>query len=187
MHPTRNLFAEFKCGHKIFVETGSYRGDAIQLAIDAGFEKIISIDCDPANIEFCINRFDLRNKPDDRISLFVGDSVGALPGILEAMVDEPAMFWLDAHAQHLEGEEESENPYPLLEELGIIANEGQPGNTIIIDDMLHLTHPSITGWSRHEIKMAAQLAVRCGHTYESEIKIEFFANPVKDSILVAHV
>ena len=32
-------------GNKIFIETGSLTGDGIQRALDAGYEKVISIEC----------------------------------------------------------------------------------------------------------------------------------------------
>lgn len=185
MIPGRNLFKEFKGSHNIFVETGSFRGDGIQLAIDAGFKKIVSIDIDPANIDFCMNRFDLYrgyHPPDAAIWLLCGDSALCLKDVLRG-INEPCLFWLDAHAQHFEGEELGENPFPLTCELEDIADRGIAGSTILIDDMLHLTHPQITGWTRAEIQLCAQLAIQAGTN--NIVRTLFYANPVKDSIMVA--
>jgi hypothetical protein len=93
------------------------------------------------------------------------------------------MFWLDAHAQHFEGEELGENPFPLMMELQQIQDRGIPGSTILIDDMLHLCHSEITNWSRAEIELMAMLAVQVGTN--AIVKTRNFANPVKDSILLA--
>jgi hypothetical protein len=187
MHPDRNLFKEFKGNHTVFCETGSYRGSGIQLALDAGFKNIISIDIDPANIDFCMNRFDLYrgiDSPDADIQLFCGDSALCLGELLKD-INEPCMFWLDAHAQHLEGEELGENPFPLMMELQQIQDRGIPGSTIIIDDILHLTHEAIVPWKRHEIQMMAMLAVQAGRN--AIVQTQMFANPVKDSIMLCRL
>lgn len=173
MHPTRNLFKEFP--NRVFVETGSYRGDSIQLAIEAGFETIVSMDIDPSNTNLCCERF--KDKPE--VSLLTGDSATKL---LEAIlhIDEPITFWLDAHAQYLEDEPEFPNPYPLLAELTQIQQHPVKTHTIIIDDILHLTHPKVTGWDMADIIDAL-------YSINERYKIELFANPVKNNILVAHV
>lgn len=193
MNPQRNLFAEFKGYRRIFVETGSYRGDAIQLALDTGFDEIYSMDIWPGSKEFCQDRFDLHRdrmgKIGERIQgLVTANSATHLRHMLR-FVNQPAVFWLDAHAQHIEGEPEMADPFPLLKELAQIAAHAREmrehigdaaAHVIIIDDMLHLTHPAITGWRREDIEEAV-LAV------DERYKIQYFANPVKDSILVAYV
>lgn len=178
MHPGRNLFKEFRGTRKMLVETGSYRGDAIQLGLEAGFRWIRSMDIEASNIDFCKHRFDLhRNGPlGDRIELLVGDSAVDLHRLIP---EQPSMFWLDAHAQYLEHEPEVENPYPLLMELAQIAATQQTQHIIMIDDMLHLTHPLITGWTREGIEGNLRMI-------NPDYKFEYFANPVRKSILVAY-
>jgi hypothetical protein len=193
MHPQRNLFAEFRGDRNVFVETGTYRGDAIQLALDTGFTEIYSMDIDVKNIDFVKSRFDLYRDRQGKIGariqgLVTGNSATHLRHMLR-FVDEPAVFWLDAHAQHLEDEKPGPDPFPLLKELEQIKNHAHAlrehrgdnqSHVIIIDDMLHLTHPAITGWRREDIEEAV-LAV------DERYKIQYFANPVKDSILVASI
>lgn len=173
MHPTRNLFKEFP--NRVFVETGSYRGDSIQLAMEAGFETIVSMDIDPSNTDICCERF----KDKQEVSLLTGDSATKL---LEAIlhIDESITLWLDAHAQYLEDEPEFPNPYPLLAELEQIRQHNINTHTIIIDDILHLTHPDVTGWSRGTIELALK-------NINSDYKFTYYANPVKNNILVAYV
>lgn len=179
MHPTRNLFAEFKGENRVFVETGSYRGDGIQLALDAGYEKIVSIDRDPAAIDFCKNRFDLYNNPNTRIKLIKGDSANCLYDVLRCFA-EPITFWLDSHWQMLEGTEPGRNPFPVLDELDQIhtALVGLPAPVIIIDDML-IMQKDITGYD----KKAIVSKLKSMYDY----KIDYFANPVINNILVAHL
>lgn len=187
MIPGRNLFAELKEDCTWFIETGSYRGDGIQLAVDAGFDNIISIDNDAANIEFCQSRFDLLNPEGPytgKIFLFHGDSVEMLPRILRMvrqLENERIMFWLDAHWQLQEGTPKGDNPFPLMRELQAIEQEHQrDDHTILIDDHLILTHPDVTGWTRKDIQSNLILM---NHLY----KITLYGNPVIDNLLVAKV
>lgn len=178
---TYNLLQEFP--NKYFVETGSYRGDAIQLALDAGFTRIRSCDIDKANIEFCKNRFDMRTapatKPGKFIRLFTGDSATLLTEMIDDIY-EPITFWLDSHWQLFEDEPKGEHPFPLLNELAQIAQHSVKNHTILIDDILYLTHPKITGWNLHTIK---NYILEINPAY----KIKLIANPVIDNLLIATI
>lgn len=178
--PNRNLFAEYP--NRIMVETGCYRGDAIALALEAGYKEVRSIDIDPENTKFCKYRFDLIQRPDQNpapLKLWTGDSADLL-GEMIADIQEPVTFWLDSHWQLLEGEEPGANPFPLLWELAQIAEHPAKGHTILIDDILILTHPDVTGWSRKIIEDAV-LAINPAY------KISYVANPVMNNLLIATV
>lgn len=83
----------FKCHQKrIFVESGSYRGDGIQNALDAGFEEIYSIELAPHLHEVCAKRF----ADNPHVHLYLGDSSVVLKTILDEIY-EPVTFWLDGH------------------------------------------------------------------------------------------
>lgn len=177
MHPNRNLFKEFP--NRVFVETGTYRGDGIQLALDAGFEKIVSVDIDYNNVRFCWDRFDLSHSTDKDILIYNGNSGTFLSAMIEK-INEPITFWLDSHWQMFDNEPKGQYPWPLLAELAQIRNHHVKNHTIIIDDMLILTHPGVTGWTKDMIE---------NHLLwiNPAYKFEYFSNPVIDSILVAHV
>lgn len=180
MHPTRNLIAEFKRGNRVFIETGSFRGDGIQLAIDAGYEHIVSIEIEPVNIAFCYSRFDLGNHHQlPQIVLKHGDSADDLARIVNDF-DEPITFWLDSHWQMLEDTDPGKNPFPLYNELRQIANHRRNDHTILIDDWLYMTHPDITGWTEAQIKA---MILRINDQYQ----VRKFANPVINNLLVAHL
>lgn len=179
MHPARNYFAEYKGDKKIFIETGTYRGDGIQLALDAGFERIYSMDIDPANIDFTMNRFDMHSGAYPNIRLYNGDSGESLDQILQH-IKEPAVFWLDAHSQMLEGEEAGATDWPLMMELRQIIETGAKEHTILIDDMLMLSHPDVTGWTRNDIENRLLYI-------NKDYKLTYLPNPVKNNILVAYV
>ncbi|MEY2924119.1 MAG: hypothetical protein RLZZ337_667 [Bacteroidota bacterium] len=78
---------------KVFVETGTYLGDTVQLALDAGFDLIHTIEVDQGMFNKCQERFKNNNK----VKLWFGDSVDFIPKIVDGLTS-PATFWLDAHA-----------------------------------------------------------------------------------------
>lgn len=166
MHPTRNYFAEFKGNHRIFIETGTYKGDGVRLAVEAGYERIHSIDIVPQEGLTVMGH----------ISYHVGDSPDMLREIL-AEVNEPCMFWLDAHSQLMEGEADN---FPLLEELKVIASHHIKTHTILIDDLLMMTHPNVTGWNLGGIINVIWVINR-------EYRVKLLPNPIRENILLARI
>jgi hypothetical protein len=140
-----NWFARFRPYADVFVETGTFRGDGVQRALDAGFPSVYSIESD----------FDLWSKANER---FAGDKRVAIDWgqsshllwVVGFLVKQPAVFFLDAHWSGW-GEP---TPLPLLEELRAIAT--RPYNdVVIIDDMRLMGKKSWSGedgtdWPRAE-------------------------------------
>jgi hypothetical protein len=184
MHPTLNYFTEYKGAHNIFVETGSFKGDGIELAMQAGYSRILSMDIDGANIAHCQERFELipsddRPAQNAHISVTCGDSS---TGLLKMMkyVNEPAMIWLDAHSQLFDDEPPAENPFPLMKELEQLRKHPIKTHTILIDDILMLTHLDVTGWNKDAIENALL-------TINPAYKLTYLSNPIVNNILMAHV
>lgn len=184
MHPNRNYFKEFKGNHTIFIETGSFHGDSIELANQAGYKRILSMDIDGANIAHCQDRFELipednRAPKNGHINLMCSDSA---TGLLKFMkyVNEPAIIWLDAHSQLFDDEPQTDNPFPLLTELEQLRKHPIKTHTILIDDILILTHPDVTGWNKDIIENALL-------TINPAYKLTYLSNPVVNNILMAHV
>jgi hypothetical protein len=175
----RNLFAEFKGSNRIMIETGSWRGDGIQVGLEAGYERVHSIDIDNEATNFCKNRFDLYRTPDPRIQLYTGDSAEILYDVING-IEHSMTFWLDSHWQMLEGTEPGKNPWPLLKELGQIMRHPVKTHTIIIDDILILTHPETTDWDLDLIKEYLQMI-------NPAYKFHLVANPVINNILIATI
>jgi hypothetical protein len=124
-----NFLAEF--WNPVYVETGSYKGDGIQNALDAGFIWVISIEASIPLWDHCKQRF----WNDGRVTCLLGDS----RIVLKELELPRATFFLDAHyCGHTEVNgkqvETHINASPLKEELAIIKRHGRT-NTIIIDDM----------------------------------------------------
>jgi len=175
MHPFKNYFKHYKGNHNIFIETGSFVGDSIELARQAGFKDIKSMDISLANVEHCCERF----KGKKYITVVRGDSAKYLE-IFFMDIREPAMIWLDAHSQLFDDEPPAENPFPLMKELEQIRMHPIKTHTILIDDILILTHPEVTGWTKKDIE-AKLLEIN------PDYKLVYLSNPVINNILLAHI
>jgi hypothetical protein len=75
----------------VFVETGTFDGRGVKLALESGFKRVISIELDPGR--FKAAKEILKDLP---VELHEGDSSDILPAILEKL-DEKATIFLDAH------------------------------------------------------------------------------------------
>jgi hypothetical protein len=166
----------------VFVETGTYKGEGVQYALDAGFEKIYSI-------EISQNLYrESRDRFIDNLSvvLFCGDTRETLWPIIEPITDR-ITFFLDSHgltwADDTEGLKGKLDEYPLMRELAIIAKHRRKDHTIIIDDMriLHKLCRDID-----DIK-AALLEINPDYTIELIEGLVEHAKPKAEEILVARL
>ncbi len=112
---------------KILVETGTLYGDMVE-AMKEVFERIYSIELDNQLYEEAKKRF----KAAKHIELICGDSGVEMINLMDK-IDEPALFWLDAH--YSGGvTAKGENDTPIYNELSNILNAPDRGHVIIIDD-----------------------------------------------------
>lgn len=162
---TYNLLANYP--NLNYVETGIWRGDSLQMAIDAGFEHIYGIDSASGCIEHCRNRFG------DQVSLWHLYSTDALPLLA---IPDGTTFLFDAHWQFLEGTEPGPHPFPLLDEIKAISSRRHPSDVVIIDDW-HIFYYDRVGYGKEDVLSAL---VTAGFS-----KFEYVANPVIDGILIA--
>lgn len=105
-----------------YIETGSFEGYSIQLALDSGFSEIYSIELYESYYQYCVDRF--KNQPN--VHLFCGDSPVELKKLLDSMPDTPFTFWLDAHTS---------DTTPIIQELELVLSRNVNGELIYIDDM----------------------------------------------------
>lgn len=111
------------------VETGSYTGDGIQDALDAGFERVVSIELSEKFYKRCVERF--KNNPN--VVIIHGDSADVLYDAIKS-ISTPITFWLDGHWSDGETAYGKKNS-PLMEEFAQIAKHHIKNHTILIDDM----------------------------------------------------
>lgn len=114
-------------GIKIFVETGTYRGDMVAAVTDA-FERIYSIELSYELWAAARSRF--RNEK--HIEIIRGDSGVELRWLLHR-IERPALFWLDGH--YSAGvTAKGDKVTPIFAELGHILDQQSFSHVILIDD-----------------------------------------------------
>jgi hypothetical protein len=120
----------FKKINENFIETGCLAGDGIQLALDSGFTKIISIELSTHYANLCKQRFSQNNN----VEIVIGDSYFELENILKKYPTESFTFWLDGHFSGGDtafGEQE----FPILKELETVLKRDKQNEIVYTDDM----------------------------------------------------
>ena len=158
-----------KYPNRVFIETGTYMGLTVEKALNVGFERVYSIEIDDKLAADATEKF----AGDDRVTICHGDTLTWLPKIL-ADVDEPVTLWLDAHASGpLLG---GDVPYPIINELLILAQHPIKDHTILIDD-LRLVE---TEW-----RMQKQMIIGAIRQISDRYMIGFEAGIIPNDVLVA--
>jgi hypothetical protein len=121
---------------RIFVETGTREGDMID-AVGASFTKIYSIELDKELYTTACARFDGRKD----IKLIQGDSGVKIQDVLSEL-NEPALFWLDAHGDSVPVS--GPNAAPIKKELEAIFDHPIKKHMILIDDVRHFDSEGIS-------------------------------------------
>ena len=128
-----NLLDHFKkYKNKLFVESGTFLGNGLKCALNAGFEKCYTIEIHPYLYEKAQQRFENEIKESKVIS-YLGDSEKLLSIVVKDLT-EPATFWLDAHVSSQYGTKLAKN-CPILEELEMIKYHFIKNHTLLIDDL----------------------------------------------------
>jgi len=129
--PSTNPLKRHKHG-TVLIETGTYKGDGVRAALDAGFDTVYSIELDDSLFLDAKNAF----ADDRRVHIVHGDSAVRLSEILDALPERSDVtLWLDAHAS---GPLKYDGGTPLLSEIRTVASSSRAGNIntakILIDD-----------------------------------------------------
>jgi len=121
----------------VFVETGTFKGEGVQAALDAGFDCIYTVEVDPFCSGYCLRRFEDRAI---RVHLHRGDSREFLRDFLPHLTTR-ATFWLDSHYCGAEGGQIDD--VPLLAELALIREHLLRIHHILIDDVRLMGTPDL--------------------------------------------
>ena len=128
-----NLLNHFKrFNNDVFIESGTFIGNGLNCALDAGFNKCYSVEIHEHLYKKNLNRFDSEIKKGS-VTLFHGDSGTILKSVI-AGLDRPATFWLDAHISSQYGKKLAKN-CPIIEELETIKSHFIKTHTLLIDDL----------------------------------------------------
>jgi hypothetical protein len=117
-----------KCGIHRLVETGTYLGDMIYATKNI-FDKIDSIELGEELYKNAVQRF----KNHRHIKIWNGDSATVLAEIIKN-IDEPSLFWLDAHYSGGITARSASGDTPIEKELDIIFNKWNEESLMLIDD-----------------------------------------------------
>lgn len=120
-------------GLRVLVETGTYMGETAW-TLRRVFDRIETIELEPKLAQLARMRF--ASTPN--VHVHEGDSAAVLPGILAAL-NEPAVFWLDAHPST--DRTAMGGAIPLRAELDAIAGHPVGGHVVLIDDLRYLDTP----------------------------------------------
>jgi len=124
-----------------FVETGTWMGDAVEAAFNAGYSPIFSIELNEEICEKAVDRFSGR----DNITILQGSSEARLPEIISKL-SSPTLWWLDAHLPDLRYDNkvnekgvlpsDQNHKFPLEIELKMISSlRDLSTDVIVIDDL----------------------------------------------------
>ncbi len=166
---TSSVFAKFP--NQYFIETGTYVGDGVQKAIDAGFQNIYSIELSTHFYKIASERF----KDYPNVHIFQGDSSEILEAVLQE-IDGPATLWLDGHYSGGQTARGFEN-CPILKELAIIKNHHIKQHTILIDDIRCCGTEIFNGITLKEV-------VDCAFQINPRYKISFEDGHIPKDVLV---
>lgn len=114
--------------NETFIETGTYIGEGVEKALEAGFSNIYSIEIDPDRYKECTEKF----KNFDNVQIILGDSGKVLPDLLKN-INTRITFWIDAH-YCADGAVIGEKWCPMKEEFDAIKNSKINNHTILVDD-----------------------------------------------------
>ncbi len=127
-----------------FVETGSFSGKGIQLALKVGFKEVRSIECVRRIYDAVVKKF----RSDTRVKIWFGDSSKDVWDMIKD-IREPITFWLDAHVYP--PRKDGGKNCPLLEELEQIKWHPIKTHTILIADMHCLGTRAFDGLTKEDL------------------------------------
>lgn len=142
MGSSLGLFSPLTQNYRVLIETGTWLGDGIAVALNAGFAEVISCDINEELVAQARDRFE--GHP---VEIHHGASEEVLR-LVTSELHEAAVFFLDAHAMPpspesrefssstlRKGDEDNRDLHcPIQRELDIILGSGFHGHTILVDD-----------------------------------------------------
>lgn len=123
-------FPEYKNLIKIFVETGTYKGQTARMA-SKYFSKVFTFEISQELFKESVQEGEKQGC--NNISYFLGDSVELLKGLMP-LLNVPSLYFIDAHISGSDSSYNGKQLVPLMEELDIILSTNKGNNIFIIDD-----------------------------------------------------
>lgn len=118
---------------KIFIETGTYKGESSILA-SKYFERVFTTEIYEPLYLYSKNKAS-KEITGDRITFLLGNSVDLLNKILDSLDLISAVFFIDAHVSGNDSSWNKKELVPLLEELDVILKYKIEKSIFIFDDI----------------------------------------------------
>jgi len=148
-----------KFGLKVLVETGTYMGETVS-ALEGDFAEIYSIELDDRLYERAKRKF--RNHRN--VHVVHGDSAIELP-LLISGIDQPCLFWLDAHKCGTSARAAQDTP--IEKELQCLIRRTYLNDVILIDDAANFNgrhdYPTIDDISKTVLESGKGWTVEVKH------------------------
>ena len=125
-----NILRKFGGTNRVFIETGTYKGDGVQMALDAGFDRVHSMEI----FEQLYLQSSSRFANNYGVQVWHGDTSKHF-GTMIKSIDESATFWLDSYVSGWDSGYNPDCPAPLMKELEEISNHSIKTHTILMDDV----------------------------------------------------
>ena len=173
---SKEVLSKYK--NKNFVETGTLWGEAVEVALECGFEKIYSIEIDPEKVKFNQEKF-AKEIEEGIVTVVEGDTFEVFGDVLKQITGKTT-FWLDAH---WDGDVEGQYKCPLPFELEEISKMRSKSNTLLIDDRrLFGDKESTWGWEISEEQIVEKV-----FSINEKYEISYENGHVPNDIIVAKV
>ena len=167
-----------KYKNEIFCETGTLWGEAIEVALECGFDKIYSIELDLEKVASAKEKF-ASEIANGTVHILHGDSTLLFPKVIKEF-NASATFWLDAH---WDGGPQGEKKCPLLDELEALVAHPIKTNTLLIDDR-RLLGKRKSNWGRD---VSEREVTRCIKRINPDYKIKYEDGFVEDDVIAAYL
>ena len=115
-----------------FVETGTYKGDTSLMA-SKYFANVYTMEINEDLYKE--SKLKAENQNINNIHFYLGDSTELLQVITPKLLDDGAVFFIDAHISGSDSSYNGKQLVPLYEELSIILTHILPPSIFIIDDV----------------------------------------------------
>jgi len=173
------ILKKYKGRRKVFVETGTSRGEGVAVALECGFEIVYSIEANEDVFAKACERFAMM----DNVVLLHGDSGEIMASLLRGL-KERAVFWLDSHWSTGEPElAPGMSKCPVLLDLQAIREHPVKDHVILIDDIRYFRGPGIAQWGNVTLSDILEMIMDVNPNYWTTFEAGFCPN----DILVARV
>lgn len=160
-----------------FIESGTFNGRSVQLALECNFTKIISVEISKENFEYTYDRF----RENKNVNIIHGDSYVEFPNICKNL-NNRSIFWLDGHFDKF-SDTLGFLKCPVLKELESISSSHIKNHIIMIDDMRVFGNANHCDWGEN---IQINDIIQCIKNINLNYKISYESGCIDNDVLIAY-